>query len=103
MPSYAHASHWLNVFANATANLTNGNSPVHTSLMALYSNSWLLLLQAGLLGFAGKGSVTLSTVGPNSLEANPLYFKQTEETSRFEQVPLKIFHMMDQTRQFIGF
>ena len=50
--------------------------------------SGLLLQAGGLLGFAGKGSVTLSTVGPNSLEANPLYFKQTDETQRFEQVRL---------------
>lgn len=37
-----------------------------------------------MLGF--KGSVTLSTIGPNQLESNPLYYKQTDETQKFEQV-----------------
>lgn len=40
--------------------------------------------QGGMLGF--KGSVTLSTIGPNQLESNPLYYKQTDETQKFEQV-----------------
>lgn len=38
-------------------------------------------------GGGEKGSsVTLSTEGPSGLQANPLYYKTTEETQRFEQV-----------------
>ncbi|KAI8464827.1 MAG: Qc-snare protein, SYP7-family [Monoraphidium minutum] len=32
-----------------------------------------------------KGAVTLSTSGPTGLQANPMYYKGTEETQRFEQ------------------
>jgi len=40
------------------------------------------------MGGSGGGSaaVNLSTAGPSGLQANPLYYKGTEETQRFEQV-----------------
>jgi hypothetical protein len=42
----------------------------------------------GKLGAGGSpgGAVVLSTSGPSGLETNPLYYKGSEETQRFEQV-----------------
>ena len=43
--------------------------------------------QTGTLPGSAKGTtVNLSTSGPSGLEANPMYYKGTEKTQRFEQV-----------------